>query len=169
MNEALQDTLVPHKTPFGSRLIATPDPSLSAGLRRLLLLADGRRNIGTLALMMPERDIQADLAELIQRGLLDTGPVTAHARPAFDDDAHHEDLPEGWETASGFMAARARESLGVKAVEVIEALEQARDPEEARHAMSQWYRAMRNSRDGRLQADVDRIKAAALLRNQLPA
>ncbi len=166
MNERFPDTLVPHKTLFGARLIATPDPSLSAALRRLLLLADGHRNIGTLAMMMPDRDLQTDLGELVQRGLLETGSQ-AHAAPP--DDGSHDDLPEGWETASGFMAARARESLGVKAVEVIEALEHARDPEAARHAMSQWYRAMRNSREGRLQADVDRIKAAALLRNQLPA
>ncbi|MEN3111063.1 hypothetical protein ACFONG_04305 [Uliginosibacterium paludis] len=169
MNERFPDTLVPHKTLFGARLIATPDPSLSAALRRLLLLADGHRNIGTLAMMMPERDIQPDLGELVQRGLLETSPAGAPARRIEPDEHGHEDLPEGWETASGFMAARARESLGVKAVEVIEALEHARDPEEARHAMSQWYRAMRNSREGRLQADVDRIKAAALLRSQLPA
>ena len=40
----------------------------------------------------------------------------------------------------------------------------ADDPEAARVAMSQWYRAIRNSRDGREHADVDRVKAAAILK-----
>ena len=63
------------------------------------------------------------------------------------------------------MVSRARESLGVMALDVIGALEQANDPDAARVAMSQWYRAMRGSREGREQADVDRLKAAAMMRS----
>jgi len=169
MTHAFPDTLIPRKTLFGARLLATPDPSLCAGLRRVLLLADGRRNVANLVALMPERQIQADLAELLQRGLLDIAASAANPGLQNEIAAENTDLPEGWESASGFMVARARASLGVMAVDVIDALEKAHDPDEARHAMSQWYRAMRNSREGRLQADVDRIKAAAMLRSQLHA
>lgn len=157
------DNPVPRKTSFGAHMIATADPGLPAALRRMLVLSDGHRDAATLATMMPGRDVRADLAELEARGLIETGsPASARPESAADSDA---DLPEGWESATDFMISRARQSLGVQSVDVIEALEHAQDPEAARHAMSQWYRAMRDSRGGRLQADVDRIKAAALLKS----
>lgn len=158
---------VPRKTSFGARLIASHDASLPSGLRRLLLLADGQRTVFTLMQMMPDRDVALDLSDLAQRGLLEDGsrPMPVPTGDRMDASAD-PDLPEGWESASGFMATRARETLGVMAIDVIDALEQANDPEAARVAMSQWYRAMRGSREGREQADVDRIKAAAILRGQ---
>jgi hypothetical protein len=161
---------VPRKTTFGAHLIASHDVSLPSGLRRLLLLADGQRTVFTLMQMMPDRDVQTDLSDLVQRGLIEDGSRPM-AVPAADrmDASGDPDLPEGWESASGFMATRARETLGVMAINVIDALEQANDPEAARVAMSQWYRAMRGSREGREQADVDRIKAAAILRGQTGA
>lgn len=166
MTQTFPDTLVPRKTLLGARLIATPDPTLSSALRRVLLLADGQRNVASLAAMMPERQIQTDLAELVRRSLLETAAGTCTFSSTAPLDAAGHDLPEGWESATNFMVARARANLGVMAVEIVEALEKADGPDQARHAMSQWYRAMRNSREGRLQADVDRIKAAAMLRGQ---
>jgi len=160
---------VPRKTALGARLIAAHDPSLPSGLRRLLLLADGLRTVFTLSQMMPDRDVSADLAELMQRGLLEDGSLCLPVPAADRHDATAPDMPEGWESASDFMVSRVRESLGVMAIDVIEALEQANDPDAARTAMSQWYRAMRNSREGRELADTARLKASALLRGQTPA
>ncbi len=167
MNSPDTSAFVPRKTSFGARLLANRDTSLPSGLRRLLLLADGQRTVFTLSQMMPDRDVAADLQDLLKRGLLEDGSVRL-SPPAADrmgaaSDAE-PDLPQGWESASGFMVTRARETLGVMAIDVIDALEQANDPEAARVAMSQWYKAMRSSREGREQADVDRIKAAALLK-----
>jgi hypothetical protein len=156
---------VPRKSALGARLIAAHDSSLPSGLRRLLLLADGQRTVFTLSQMMPDRDVGADLRELMLRGLLEDGSQRLPV-PAADRQDAEVDLPNGWESASDFMVARARESLGVMAIDVIDALEQANDPEAARVAMSQWYRALRSSREGREQADTARIKAAAILRGQ---
>lgn len=164
MSEPFPDDFVPRKSSFGARLITSHDTSLPSGLRRLLLLADGQRTVFTLSAMMPDRSIQADLQDLCERGLLEDGSRLMAA--PITDQADAIDLPEGWESASDFMVARARESLGVMAVDVIDALEHANGPEAARQAMSQWYRAIRSSREGREQADIDRITANALMRGQ---
>lgn len=166
MPSVFPDDFTPRKSPFGARLIANHDSSLPSGLRRLLLLADGQRKLFTLAAMMPDRNVPADLHELLQRGLIEDASQPARPSLAERIDAAAIELPEGWESASGFMVARARESLGVMAVDVINALETANGPEAARAAMSQWYRAIRSSREGREQADQDRIKANALLRGK---
>lgn len=168
MNKALSDEFVPRKSNFGARLIANHDTSLPPGLRRLLLLSDGQRTVFTLSTMMPDRNVQDDLAELMQRGLLEDASRPMPT-PLGDRIAAAEiEMPAGWESASDFMVARARESLGVMAIDVIDALEHANGPEAARAAMSQWYRAIRSSREGREQADADRLKASAMLRGQHP-
>jgi hypothetical protein len=158
----LQD-FVPRKTSFGARLIASHDASLPAGLRRLLLLADGQRTVFTLMQMLPDRDVLADLRNLAQRGLLEDASRPEPEYEPMDASGEDPDLPEGWDSASDFMVSRARESLGVMAVDVIHSLEHANDQEAAREAMTQWYRAMRGSREGREKADLDRLKAALIL------
>ncbi|PLK50503.1 hypothetical protein [Uliginosibacterium sp. TH139] len=170
MSSVFPNDFVPRKSPFGARLIANHDTSLPAGLRRLLLLADGQRTVFTLGSMVPDRNVAADLHELMQRGLIEEAGQTPPASLAERiNNMADPDLPDGWESASDFMVSRARESLGVTAIDVIDALEQANGPEAARAAMSQWYRAMRSSREGREQADLDRIKANAMLRGQSPS
>ncbi len=163
MHTAFPRDFVPRKTGLGAHLVVTHDASLSAGLRRLLLLADGQRTIFTLCQMMPDRNAVEDLAELIERGLLEDSRLPAEAAHASADPAEPASLPQGWDTATDFMVIQARETLGVAAVDVIEALEQANDPETARQAMSQWYRALRSSREGRAFADTARLRASALL------
>ena len=163
MHTAFPRDFVPRKTGLGAHLVVTHDASLSAGLRRLLLLADGQRTIFTLCQMLPDRNAVEDLAELIERGLLEDSRLPAEVGHASADSAESARLPQGWDTATDFMVVQARETLGVAAVDVIEALEQANDPETARQAMSQWYRALRNSREGRAFADTARLRASALL------
>lgn len=153
-------TFIPHKTISGARLIASPDPSLCAELRRLLLLADGQRDIRSLATMLPNLDLAAGLDILLHRGLIEVDALAISPRHHIPPSAH---LPEGWDEAADFMLARARASLGVMAVEVIDAIEQAHDHESCREAISHWYRAMRHSREGRPQADLDRVRAASML------
>jgi hypothetical protein len=47
---------------------------------------------------------------------------------------------------------------------VISDLERVQDQEEARQAMSRWYRALRESRNGRSQADALRVQVSQMLR-----
>lgn len=156
------DDFIVRKTSFGAHLVINHDCSLSAIQRRLLVLADGKRTLFTLCQLMPDRDLASVLTELIERGAVE-GDTQVIAAPAKTDVFSEADLPSGWENASGFMMDRARESLGVMAVDVIEAIESAKDQESVRQAMSQWYRAMRSSRNGKGNADVDRVIAARLL------
>lgn len=157
---------VPRKSSSGAHFIVSHSTDLPSGLRRLLLLADGQRTLFTLSQLMPDRDVEKDLRVLMQRGFIEDGrvPIQAPEGDRMDASASEPDLPEGWESASGFMASRARETLGVMAVDVIEALEQANDPEAARIAMSQWYKAMRGSREGRERVDQYRLEAAAMFK-----
>lgn len=162
MHAAFPRDFVPRKTVLGAHLIATHDAGLGAGLRRLLLLADGRRTIFTLCQMLPDLNAVEDLAELIDKGLLEDSrlPPESHSAGPSGKDPR---LPDGWDTATDFMVGQARETLGVAAVDVIEALEHANDTESARQAISQWYRALRTSREGREFADTARLRASSML------
>ena len=158
---------IPRKTGFGSHMVTLRDDSLSGPLRRLLLLADGKRNVSTLAAMLPDHDIQTALGELLGRGLIEDGQsseaTTTQQQPVSEDST----LPDKWLTASNFMADRAKESLGVMAVSIIDELQQANDNEAARQAMTKWYRAMRESRNGRSKADADRLEVVRLLERRV--
>jgi hypothetical protein len=155
-------TFIPRKSGIGARMVQAQDASLSASLRRLLLLADGRRNVFTLSQLLPDHEVANDVTELLQRGLLEDA-VQSEGHVAVTDIEH---LPEGWETASDFMVMQARETLGVRALDVVSALEHANSHAAAREAMSQWYRALRGSREGRELADQARLRAAAMLKAQ---
>ncbi len=137
------------------------DSGLTTHLRRLLLLADGRRDLAALGGMLPGRDVAADLHELAMRGLIED--ATVQPTPSSTIAGGDERLAENWMQASNFMMGRAKESLGVMAADVIAELENAHDPDSVRQAMSAWYRAMRNSRNGRDTADADRLHASILL------
>jgi len=164
MPNQLSPDFVPRKTNLGAHLVADHASELAAVLRRLLLLADGRRTVFTLSQMMPDRDVAADALALIQRGLLEDANALSQPSTSIDfGQPVTSELPDGWESASGFMVSQVRETLGVSAVDIVDALERADNPEAAREAMSQWYRALRNSRNGRDQADQARLKAAAIL------
>ncbi|MFT4173530.1 MAG: hypothetical protein QM639_13275 [Rhodocyclaceae bacterium] len=151
----LSPQFTPKKTGLGAHVVAIHDSRLQTGLRQILLLADGRRNFATLSTMLPGRNVEAELMELAQRGLIEDA-AEAVAAPATD-------MSEQWMHASSFMMDRARETLGVAAVDILEELEHAQDPGAARQAMTHWYRAMRQARASREQADADRLEVARLL------
>ena len=151
--------VIPRKTHAGAQALMVRDASLSPPLRRLLLLTDGHRTAFTLSHLLPDVDVSRALALLAERGLLEDSNTPRPARAIEEV----EDLPEGWEEASEFMMSRARESLGVAAADVIERLEHVGSQDDAREAMSQWYRAMRGSRNGRGHADEDRVKVVSML------
>jgi hypothetical protein len=151
----LSPQFTPKKTGLGAHVVAIHDSRLQTGLRQVLLLADGQRNFATLSAMLPGRNVEAELVELSQRGLIEDAAQAVAMPPS--------DLPEQWMHASSFMMDRARETLGVAAVDIVEELEHAQDPDAARQAMTHWYRAMRQARASREQADADRLMVARML------
>ena len=152
----LNPHFVPRKTGLGAHVVASHDCRLQTGLRQVLLLADGHRSYATLASMLPGRNVETELVELAQRGLIEDAAEGASVEP-------DQDLSEQWMHASSFMMERAKETLGVAAVDIVEELEHAHDPEAARQATTHWYRAMRESRLPRERADADRIEVARLM------
>lgn len=155
-------TYIARKTQLGAHTVTQRDSGLPTHLRRLLLLADGHRGLTELAGLVPGRNVVADLGELAIRGLIED--ASAAPNPQTVIEGGDERLAENWMVASNFMMNRAKENLGVMAADVIAELENARDPDSVRQAMSSWYRAMRNSRNGRDTADADRVHASMLLR-----
>lgn len=156
---------VPQKTALGAEMLAQRDAGLSYTTRRVLLLADGQRTVGTLVGMLSGQNVIAELNELVARGLVEIHTSAASAAvSAAASETPSQAMPDAWMTASNFMMARARESLGVMAAGVINDLERVQDPEEARQAMSRWYRALRESRNGRPQADALRVQVSQMLR-----
>ncbi|GAA5167024.1 hypothetical protein [Viridibacterium curvum] len=156
---------VPQKTALGAEMLAQREAGLSYTTRRVLLLADGQRNVGSLVGMLPGQNVIAELNELVARGLIEIhASADSAAAAAAATEAAAQNMPDAWMTASNFMMARARESLGVMAAGVINDLERVQDPEEARQAMSRWYRALRESRAGRPQADALRVQVSQMLR-----
>lgn len=165
-NSAITRSFIARKTSLGAHTVTLRDSGLPTHLRRLLLLADGRRSLDALGAMLPGRNIAADLHELAIRGLVEDASVPS--APSSVIEGSDPQLTGNWMEASNFMMARAKESLGIMAADVIEKLESAHDAESVRQAMSDWYRAMRGSRNGRDTADADRVRAAMLLRQQRP-
>ncbi|MGC3962688.1 MAG: hypothetical protein QM803_05000 [Rhodocyclaceae bacterium] len=153
----LNPHFVPRKTGLGAHVVAIHDGRLQTGLRQVLLLADGHRTYAALASMLPGRNVEAELVELAQRGLIDDAEEASVAG------GHEQDISEQWMHASSFMMERAKETLGVAAVDIVEEIEHAQDPEAARQATTHWYRAMRESRLPRERADADRIEVARLM------
>ena len=157
-------SFIPQKTALGSEVITQRDAGLTYTMRRVLLLADGVRTVGELVSMLPGQNVMAELNELVDRGLAEIN-ATPHTLPsAASRVGIDSDLSDEWMTASSFMMARARESLGVMAASVISDLERVQDQEDARQAMSRWYRALRESRNGRSQADALRVQVSQMLR-----
>lgn len=157
-NMPFDDATVPRKTHAGAQALLVRDGSLSPSLRRLLLLTDGHRTVFTLSQLLIDHDVPRLLAHLADLGMIDDGATGRPTKPMVIDE-----LPEGWETASEFMMSRARESLGVAAADLIDRIEHADSHDAAREAMSQWYRALRGSRNGRDHADEDRVKVVSML------
>ena len=150
---------VPQKTALGAEVITQRDTGLTYTMRRVLLLADGVRTVGELVSMLPGQNVTAELNELVERGLAEI-----NSAPQIAQKASESNLSDEWMTASSFMMARARESLGVMASGVISDLERVQDQDEARQAMSRWYRALRESRNGRSQADALRVQVSEMLK-----
>ena len=143
---------IPQRTELGNNSL-TAGASISGKQSQILRLIDGQRNLNQLAIMLPGRDLMAELTELAAQGLL-AGPQAKSTGPAAGkvDDAGGP-LPEGWRAAMVFMKDQATQSMGVMAHPIVALLEKARDSAAARHAVARWHMAMRESRHGRDTAD----------------
>lgn len=165
-NATASSGLIPQKTALGAEILTQRDGGLSYTMRRVLLLANGTRSVAELAAMLPGQRVVAELNDLVERGLVEISSAPQAAIHGGKVPLEN-DLSDEWMTASNFMMARARESLGVMAAGVINDLEQVQDQEEARQAMSRWYRALRGSRNGRSQADALRVQVSQMLKGSL--
>jgi hypothetical protein len=112
-------------------------------------LIDGHRRVAQIAVMMPGRDLETELAELMASHL-----VLAPGTPSAPPQAAPAVLPARWSEAVDFMRTVAVASLGVMAQPVIKLLEQVRDTASARHAVARWHMALRESRAAREEADA---------------
>lgn len=140
---------VPQRSPLGDACVNVGDARVNGRQRQLLRLIDGVRTVAQIAAMMPGRDVAGELLQLQGCGQImgQTAPVSAAA-------ALTEALPERWVDAMAFMKQKATESLGVMAHATIQLLERVKDSAAAKSAVARWHMALRESRNGRAQADA---------------
>jgi len=155
----LADDFVPKRTSQGDESLSLGDARVNGRQRQLLRLVDGSRSLAQIGVMLPGRDLRAELPALMAMGLLDapahkTAPAAAVAVDA---------LPMGWADAMQFMKHKAIDSLGVMAHSIIILLEKVRDSAAAKNAVARWHMALRESRSGREEADAHLRVVTAML------
>jgi len=141
---------VPSRSAACETSLALASPEISGKQRQILRLMDGRRTLAQIAVMMPGRDLSAEVIELRQQGWIAevaSEPPSAVALP------RSESMPEAWLEASVYMKMHAREALGLMAQPVIQILDKVRDTASARSAVARWHMALRESRNARDAAD----------------
>lgn len=153
----LADDFVPKRTLPGDNCLSLGDARVNGRQRQLLRLVDGARSLAQISVMLPGRDLRAELSALMALGLLDAPAHTAAPAVAVDT------LPTGWAEAMHFMKHRATENLGVMAHSIIPLLEKVRDSAAAKSAVARWHMAMRESRSGREEADAHLRVVTAML------
>jgi len=153
----LADDFVPKRTSQGDESLSLGDARVNGRQRQLLRLVDGSRSLAQIGVMLPGRDLRAELPALMAMGLLD---APAHkAAPVVVADT----LPTGWADAMQFMKHKATDSLGVMAHSIILLLEKVRDSAAAKSAVARWHMALRESRSGREEADAHLRVVTAML------
>ncbi|MFT4174595.1 MAG: hypothetical protein QM639_18660 [Rhodocyclaceae bacterium] len=153
---------VPVRSQRGETLLAGQDGGITGRQRQLMRLIDGRRRLSQIAVMMPGRDLEAELAELLDAHFIMAAGTPAVAAPVVAAEVA-DTPPEHWDEAFGFMRAVAIASLGVMAQPVIALLEQVGDSASARSAVARWHMALRESRHGRDEADTHLRTVTSLL------
>jgi len=140
---------IPQHSELGRQSLTAGTVAISGKQRQILRLIDGSRRLDQLAVMLPGRDVPAELADLMTHGLVLPPPGLV---PTPRETARRP-LPEGWRAAMIFMKDQASQAMGVMAGPILALLDGADNADAARHAVARWHMAMRESRHGRENAD----------------
>ena len=147
------------KTPKGIEEVEKRAHGLPHRARRVLIMADGKRDAAGLANMFPSEDIPTILDDLLAKGFLSplevAPPRTSMPRPV--DDA------ERFEMAKNFMSNTVSAFLGVMGSSLLDKLEGCADFAELRALYPNWREAIQLSGDGRKQATDLENRLAAML------
>lgn len=148
------------KTAAGVDEISTRQRGLPPRLRRLLILVDGRRDHSELAALLGGEAVAAQLEELAEAGLVapagaapqSPAPQPEHVTPK---PAAPEPMlsPLQLEHAKALMTDSAHRYLGVFARPLLASIAAAADHRALKSVSAAWHMALRDSRDGRGEAD----------------
>lgn len=137
------------KTAAGVDEIATRSRRLTPALRRLLILIDGQRSITELAGLLGDSDVASQLDSLIAAGLI----AAADASPPPQTTTAPAALPQRLQLARDLMTDSARRHLGVLAQPLLASIAAAGEARALRAISASWHMALRDSRNGRTEAD----------------
>lgn len=146
------------KTPKGIEEVAERRHGLPQRVRRVLIMADGKRDARQLEEMLPAEGVAAIVESLVTEGFLTAleAPKAEQAPPPADDEKR-------FEMARNFMMNTVNAFIGIAGSSLLMKLEAAQDLETLRGHYTDWQVALNLSRDGRKQLpDLER-KLAALV------
>lgn len=147
------------KTPKGMEELVARSEDLALPARRVLILADGRRDGAALAALFPDEDVAAILERLLAEGFiapLATATAGQDSQPPRDD-------AQRFEMARNFMLNTTRTFLGVMGSSLIRKIEDCATFEDLRVQYAAWRGALQLSPDGRKRAGELESRLSALL------
>jgi hypothetical protein len=164
----MADKLTYAKTPKGIEEMTERKHGVSMRIRRLLIMADGKRGRDDFAAMFPGEDIDAILEGLLADGFLTPlQPAPPPAAPAAKqiqppagppvDDANRFDM------ARNFMMNTVNAFVGISGSSLIMSIEACPSLEELRRLFEPWRQAIKLTSDGRKRIDELESRLAALL------
>lgn len=139
------------KTAQGRAEVARRSAGLGARQRSVLIMLDGHKPVGTLAMLMPAEQLAGILDELVERGLI--APATGHKAP--QDSARLAPV-------KAMLVRTAETYLGLIAADLVRQIGAVRDEHGLQRAIGHWHMAMQDSKYGRevVETQLALVKAA---------
>lgn len=155
------------KTPKGIAEMNDRGQGLSPRERRVLIMADGKRNAEEIAAMFPNDDANMLLASLLEKGFITllqstvapketSGALVDHVEPPADE-------AQRFAMAKNLMSNTVKALLGNMGSGLINRIDKCRNLEELRPIYQAWREAIVMSKEGRKQVAELEIRLAALL------
>lgn len=164
----MADKLTYAKTPKGIEEMTARTHGVPLRVRRVLIMADGKRGRDDFAAMFPGEDIDAVLEGLLADGFLtplapSPAPAAPTAKQAPPPAAPPVDDANRFDMARNFMMNTVNTFVGISGSSLIMRIESCPSLEELRPLFEPWRQAIKLTADGRKRLDELESRLAALL------
>jgi hypothetical protein len=156
------------KTPKGIEEMTARKHGVPQRARRVLIMADGKRDAEALAAMFPGEDVAAVLDGLVADGFLTLlqpapEPAAVAAKPAAPRVEPPADEASRMEMARNFMMNTVNAFVGISGSSLVMRIEACTTLEGLRPLFEPWQQAIKLTSDGRKRIDDLESRLAALL------
>jgi hypothetical protein len=156
------------KTPKGAEEIEKRTFGLPSRTRQLLILADGKRDVASIAEIVSVQDFDSVLSQLVKDGFLalaETQPSIAKSKPAaavVDDFVVPADPQERLKLARTFIINTTQTFVGVFGSCLIKRAQMAQNSDDLRKLVDDWQEAI-SSEAGKKRTEDLKARLLALL------